>query len=248
MEFGFTDFFSAGINLSELEICDKTKINIFVMHGDLDASDKSAMLYNPVSSKALQQKGFDYIALGHIHKTNFEQNGSNIIYPGSPISFGFDELGEHGVIAGEVGVDNTSAVGEPAHRCPGSCGQLPLRTQFISMDNKEFVEYELDVTEINSKEELVEILNSINVPENNFYKVIFVGKRNFEINKYNIIKLINNDRILKLKDLTKIKYNLDEIAKEVSLKGYFVRTLLGKQCEYDKTEWERAMEIGLNVL
>ena len=40
---------------------------------------------------------FDYVAMGHIHKTTYAQN-KKIIYPGSPISFGFDELGEHGMV------------------------------------------------------------------------------------------------------------------------------------------------------
>lgn len=228
---GFTDFVSESIPLSDLKIEDKHKINILIMHGDLDGSDKATTLYNPVSSKALKEKGFDYIALGHIHKTNIKQeNGSDkTIYPGSSISFGFDELGEHGIIVGEVDKEK-------------------LELQFISMDNKEFVEYTLDITEINSKEELVEVLNAISIPENNFYKVVLAGKRNFEINKYDIIRLINNDKILKIKDLTKLKYNLDEIAEEKNLKGYFVKILLEKQNVHDKIEWERAMEIGLDIL
>ena len=33
----------------------------------------------------LKNKNFDYIALGHIHKTNYNE-GTNIVYPGSNIS------------------------------------------------------------------------------------------------------------------------------------------------------------------
>ena len=54
-----------------------------------------------MSTKMLREKGFDYIALGHIHKNNFNKN-ENIIYPGSTISLGFDELGEHGMVVGEI--------------------------------------------------------------------------------------------------------------------------------------------------
>ena len=42
---------------------------------------------------------FDYVALGHIHKPKYD---NKIVYPGSPISFGFDELGAHGFISGEI--------------------------------------------------------------------------------------------------------------------------------------------------
>ena len=51
----------------------------------------------------LQEKGFDYIALGHIHKPYYDsENIQKIVYPGSTISLGFDELGEHGMIIGEI--------------------------------------------------------------------------------------------------------------------------------------------------
>ena len=41
------------------------------------------------------EKGFDYIALGHIHKRYINEN---LAYPGSCIALGFDELGEHGML------------------------------------------------------------------------------------------------------------------------------------------------------
>ncbi len=35
------------------------------------------------------------MALGHIHKREIKEN---IVYPGSTVSLGFDELGEHGIL------------------------------------------------------------------------------------------------------------------------------------------------------
>ena len=47
--------------------------------------------------------GFDYVALGHIHKLDYNtEENQRIIYPGSTISMGFDELGKHGFIVGEL--------------------------------------------------------------------------------------------------------------------------------------------------
>ena len=55
----------------------------------------------PVRLAQMEALDFDYVAMGHIHKNNFNGNGK-IIYPGSTISLGFDELGEHGMVAGEI--------------------------------------------------------------------------------------------------------------------------------------------------
>ena len=117
-------------------------------------------------------------------------------------------------------------------------------------DVKEFVEYEVDITEISSKESLVETLNNLFIPENNLYKVILIGTRNFEINTQNIMKLVENTRILKLKDRTKLKYDLEEISKEISLRGFFVKNLLEKKesGQYVDKEIEKALEIGLEIL
>ena len=58
---------------------------------------KIGLSYNPILESKINALKFDYVAMGHIHKTNFKENGT-VMYPGSPLSFGFDELGEHGMI------------------------------------------------------------------------------------------------------------------------------------------------------
>ena len=84
--------------LESLEIENKLKLNILVAHLDLNgAKDKEGFSYNPILESKLAEKGFDYIACGHVHKRTVQSN-NNIYYPGSTISLGFDELGEHGII------------------------------------------------------------------------------------------------------------------------------------------------------
>lgn len=89
--FGFIDFYCSNSKVEEIEIKNKEKINILLVHGALDSSKNIDIKYNPISSNKLKQIGFDYIALGHIHKREIK-NENNFIYPGSMISFGFDEL------------------------------------------------------------------------------------------------------------------------------------------------------------
>ena len=87
--FGFDDFYCSRTNIEELKIENPEKINILIIHGTLDGSNAEEMQYNSMSTKMLKEKGFNYVALGHIHKNNFEKNES-IIYPGSTMSLGFD--------------------------------------------------------------------------------------------------------------------------------------------------------------
>ena len=228
--YGFNEIYGKTNDLDELQIENKEKINILIMHATLDGSLTLEKTYNPVTRKLLKSKGFDYVALGHIHKNNLEEN-SNIVYPGSMISLGFDELGNHGMIVGEVTKEN-------------------LKVELINLDPIEFVEYELDITDIISKEDLIENLNNLYIPENNYYKIVLKGTRNFEMNLLNIRKLIENNKILKIKDETKLKYNLEELSKEISLRGFFVNNLLEKKKsgEYVDKEIEKALEIGLEIL
>ena len=92
--YGFEDFYMKNQEEQELIAEDKSKVNILLTHCDLDGAKNNDIRYNPVQKTKLKQKGFDYIALGHIHKPSYDEE---IVYPGSLISLGFDELGQHGI-------------------------------------------------------------------------------------------------------------------------------------------------------
>ena len=118
------------------------------------------------------------------------------------------------------------------------------------MDNTEFIELEQNVENIDEKEDLIEKLNGLKLDEKNLYEIKLIGNRNFEINVKDIYKLITTFNILKIKDETKLKYNLEEIKNEKTLRGLFVKELLKKQEEniYSQEEINKALEIGLNSL
>lgn len=229
--YGFEDFYSQNSKIEEIKLENTEKINILITHCNLDGSDKTEREYNNLSSNKLKQIGFDYIALGHIHKRNIEER-TNIIYPGSTISLGFDELGLHGMVVGNLEKEN-------------------LNLEFIKLDEKEFKEQELDITQITSIEELLEKINELKTEENKLYKIILIGKRNFEINIYKLIKMLENKDIIKIKDKTKLGYDIEDIVKEqTTLRGIYVKEILNKiEKEPENKEMlEKALEIGLEVL
>ena len=58
---------------------------------------------------------------------------------------------------------------------------------------------EIDVTNILSKEELIEKINEEPISEKELAKIILIGKRRFEIEPYGLYKVIQNKQIIKIK-------------------------------------------------
>lgn len=266
--FGFDDFYCTDCGIESLkigksfnnnEICDneevdnkkvlerdnnikgnKEKPNILVIHGTLNGASIEEKQYNSMQKSMLNEKGFDYIAMGHIHKLDYNnEENQKIIYPGSTVALGFDELGEHGMIVGNIEKQNIN--------------QSNISIEFIPLDEEMFNEIEIDVTEIYSKEDLIEKINDLDINNNEYIKIILNGNRNFEIDRYDILKYVLNDRIIKIKDYTKIAYDLEKMSNEKTLKGLFVKKMLEKmgQEEISKEEKEiieKAIEIGLDAL
>ena len=230
--FGFNDFYCEVSEVQDIVIDNKEKINILITHGTLNGGTIEDMQYNPLNKTKLKQIGFDYIALGHIHKPDYNsEENQRIVYPGSPISMGFDELGKHGVIVGELTKDD-------------------IKLKFLPIDKKEFKEKELDISDTNNIEELIEKINSLDLEDNIYYKLILTGDKNFEININNLFKFIINENIIKIKNNTKLKVDLEELSKENSLKGLFVKEILEElnKDDYDKETLNNVLEIGLEIL
>lgn len=125
-----------------------------------------------------------------------------------------------------------------------------IKTNFIPLDEPEFEEIEIDISDISSKEELIEKLNDEKFLINNYLKIILTGNKKFEIETSQVLKHLLNPNIIKLKDKTKLEVDLESISKQNNLKGIFVRTLLEKikQEPENKEKIEKAIEIGLRLI
>ena len=188
--------------------------------------------YNPINKNKLKQLGFDYVALGHIHKLDYNsEENQRIVYPGSTISMGFDELGKHGFIMGELTKEK-------------------LDLSFIVVDTMEFTQLEVDITKINDLEELIQKINDLLLDEDKFYKIILVGKRRFEIDLLELMKLILKENIIKIKDKTDSDYEIEKMVNETTLKGIFIKQLLEEKEKQNYTDEEinKILEIGLSIM
>lgn len=230
--YGFTDYYCKESGIEDIKIKNPEDINILITHGSIDGGTEEYREYNPLRENKLKKIGFDYIALGHIHKPYYkEEKGQRIVYPGSLISLRFDELGEHGAIVGDISKEQ-------------------INLEFISIDNRNFIEKEVDITEFNSNEEIIEELEKLELNENDLYKIILVGKRYFTIKLDQIRKLNSVENIVKIKNNTKPGIDLEKLAKENNIKGIFVRKMLEKKERegLDEDFIEKAIEIGVEVL
>ncbi len=227
----FTEFYKEKISLENVELKENGKANILLLHLDLNGTkDAEGFSYCPISEATLKALNFDYIALGHIHKSNFEKKG-NILYPGSLISLGFDELGEHGMIVGEIK--------------DGS-----LTTDFIPIDERIFEEKNLDISDLSTKEDIIEAINNMQLEEKTMYKIVLIGKRSFEVDSRELLQLAMKENVLKIKDKTILSLDLEKLSEENSLRGIFIKEALKKleTGEATKEEIEKAIELGLEVM
>lgn len=210
-------------------------INIMTIHGDI-SNNEGGNDYNPITLKDIESSNMDYIAIGHRHNYSgiLRERNTCYAYAGCPQGRGFDELGDKGIIIGEV-----------------FKGAVNLK--FLKTSKRNYYVIDVDISNLVSYEEIKDkIVSSIEETErkNNLYKIILRG----EIDSY--IKL-NEEIILekikeyfyfvKIVDKTGVKLDFDKISKDYSIKGVFAKKLL-EENELDDEIIKMALKIGIQCL
>lgn len=202
--------------VKDIKIEDENRVNILVTHGTLNGAMHK---YHDIKERDLQK--FDYVALGHIHDKKVDESG--IIYPGSLISCGFDEPGEHGFVKGEITKDKCDI-------------------EFVSTNCKEYKRVELDISNIPNFSDAIEKLNM----DDSYYRIILKGTKNFNIEE--LIDNINEmgKNVCEIRDKTTMPYDFESIKKQENLKGVFTRKIL-EEMEYmtdeEKDETLKTIEL-----
>ena len=74
----------------------------------------------------------------------------------------------------------------------------------------------------------------------------------FNIDENKILDLVNIENIIRIKNHTQAKYEIEEIANQVSLKGLFAKRILEKiqntEDEQEKNRLISAFDVGIDVL
>jgi len=220
-------------------------INLCVLHGDL-VSDGQSSEYHGITSSTLTLSKMDYVALGHIHmRSPIRKEGNTCFaYAGCPEGRGFDELGEKGVYIGTVQKDNVNLA-------------------FKTMNQRMYLIEDIDVShlqnEIVAEAYILDYLRNKygNAYKEHFYRVKLKGA----VPEANVLPWKNVELALKdelyyisLVDETVRSVNYEEVARETSLKGFFVKKLLEEMAKakqindvkaYEKIK--KALEFGMRA-
>ena len=229
----FEAAFLEGKSVPSLIPDDDGVINISLLHGEL-TSDLSSR-YNAITKEYIESSKMDYIALGHIHKRSdiCKIGNTYFAYCGCPEGQGFDELGPKGVLMGEVG--------------KGICN-----LEFIPTAKRQHILEKIDITDsIISAEQILNILEEKygDGYSENLYKIELVGNIDAEINILDLNARLNEKLYFaKIKDSTQLKFDLEALANEHSLKGIFVKNMLEKiNSADDREKFEKALKLGLSA-
>ena len=223
------DYCIYGNNISP-ELDDR-KINILLLHADLDGSGE----YEMVKTREIENSGFDYVALSHVHSYSGIKKcgGTHFAYCGVPMAGGFDEQGEKGCIAGTVG--------------KGECN-----LSFIPILGRRYYEVNIELDREISYEDIEQKIYAACDDKGALYKCVLNGtvSRDFLFNA-DVLKSRMADKFYFIKFIPRFSAFLpiEEMADEYSLKGIFIKKML-KYTEgaEDKELAGLALEYGIKVL
>ena len=196
--------------------------NILVLHGDVDDDQ-----YGLIDKNAIAQSGAHYVALGHRHAFAEHKFGKVVgAYCGVLEPRGFDESAQTGFVLIDTNTRTLSFVPQA------------IRTvQTVTVD----------VTGIQSEIALQNTLlgATSQVMAHNYLNLVVVGSILPELSVQNATEILKGRFFaLRVEDKTQTSFDIAEIAKEVSLRGEFVR----KALQLPADQQAEVLKLGLALL
>lgn len=243
---GFSSMYQTVPLLKEnASIHSNDNIQLGVLHGDLVTAAKESS-YNPITRQQIQNSGLDYLALGHIHMRTAIQKAGNTCYSycGCHEGRGFDELGDKGIYMGEV--------------FQGDCD-----LEFVTLCKRKYIQLEVDLTGAKNDTNAAEMV-SLAIYEaagrtgaqENLYKVILQGtlEDGVMIHIDELKAKLQEFYYIKFSDWLEIRADYEMLAKEKTLKGMFVKRMLGeiglleaKGRKKEALAYRQGLQIGLKA-
>lgn len=208
------------------------KKNVVVLHGELrDRSDVGGV----IGRRDAAGRNIDYLALGHYHSYSAERIDSRCtaVYCGTPEGRGFDEVGEKGY---------SLAV----------CDTVGITHGFVRSAKRLLLELEADITSAHSAYgiELAVERVLLGVRSADLVRVVLVGEHYFG-RRPDLAALTARfgDRYycFEVKDKTRLRLSASDYENDKSLKGEFIRLVMGKE-DLSVSDKEEIVACGLAAL
>ncbi len=211
---------------------EKGKAKILITHTDFNTNS----FYNPINTSDIEDSGLNYIAAGHIHiKEDMLKKGKTFVsYCGSPQNLRFKETGSSQIVVGEL-----------------SDGFLKISDVDLSCHS--YKNISADISQAENEDDIINICGGViskNNPENTLFNLKIIGSlKDGILPDFKVIcdKLSNICLYLRIEEAYTMKYNLELIKEENSVRGEFVRHVLSAYAEDDDFA-AKVIEKGMKYL
>ncbi len=179
-------------------------INILVAHGGEEN-------HIPINKRKVAMSGFDYVALGHVHKPSIDEI-NRMAYCGSLEPIDTSDVGERGYIYGEITKDR-------------------FEVKLVPFAKRIYVEQDVEITPTATNMDLRHKLCGVvrEKGQDNIYKITLTGHRNpdFELNIKDVETVGN---IVLINDETVPDYDFEELCVENrdNILGMFIERFISK--------------------
>ncbi len=206
-------------------VFDKNKINIMLLHGDVEKNSS----FNTISKETLSRLSPNYAAFGHIHAGGvFETENVRCAYSGAVEGHSFGDCNSTGIIYAEISENQTTITP-------------------VDFSVRKYKNIDMNITGKNENEILHEAASLLN--QTDFFRINFIGEcveGAFPDINYIKKELSQKAFYIDITDSLTLAYDFEKIFAEESLRGAFLREL--RENAHSEEEFIRAAKIGLDAL
>lgn len=209
-------------------------VNIVVLHGQVAETGAGDV----INLADYRHHSIDYMALGHIHKFVMKRldDRGDYCYSGCLEARGFDEYEEHGFVI--LDIDD----------------KKQITKKFVKWGRRQVHKVTVDISgcmdNLDCMKEIHNALEQVKADSDDMVEVILTGELSefMKISQTYILSQLSDEYYLaRLKDNTKIKIDISEYTKEISLKSEFIRMVMEDDSLDEETKTE-IIKTGLLAL
>lgn len=211
-----------------IRIEDASRVNILLAHGSMGGTDRSI----PISRAAVEEAGFDYVALGHIHAR--PDISDRIAYAGGLEPMDKTETGPKGYLAGTI--EKTGS------------GRAEVSMRFVPHAKREYVLLPVEVTPDMTEFAVCDMVRECQAERGmqHMYRILLTGRRARDLVLSEEL-FLRHGYVVEVRDNTIPDFDVDRLLAQNSdnLIGKFITEV---QKTEDETLEEKALQYGLQAL